>query len=126
MDVHNVFLQKRYALSILFKSVLALWIRPIRRYALMVNFRPALWRYGVLFPRKRYRVMGTLKKVLWRYEGSPTAAPSPRRLRESKNVYMPCLYPNTILMTIIHDIKNQTKERRLNTLPQSHFNTQSK
>ena len=45
--------------------------RPIRRYALLVFFRPALWRYGVLFSRKRYGVMGALKKALWRYEGPP-------------------------------------------------------
>ena len=53
------------------KSVIALWTRPIRRYALLVFFRPALWRYGVLFSRKRYGVMGALKKALWRHEGSP-------------------------------------------------------
>ena len=52
------------------------WIRAIRRYALLVFFRPALWRYGVLFSRKRYGVMGALKKALWRYEGPPAPPPS--------------------------------------------------
>ena len=48
-------------------------IRQIRRYALLVFFCPALWRYGVLFSRKRYGVMDALKKALWRYEGPPAA-----------------------------------------------------
>ena len=42
-------------------------------------FRPALWRYGVLFSRKRYGVMGALKKALWRYEGPPAAPPLVKR-----------------------------------------------
>ena len=71
MEVHNAFFKNVMRYRDFLKSVIALWTRPIRRYALLVFFRPALWRYGVLFSRKRYGVMGALKKALWRYEGTP-------------------------------------------------------
>ena len=71
MEVHNAFFKNVMRYRDFLKSVIALWTRPIRRYALLVFFRPALWRYGVLFSRKRYGVMGALKKAFWRYGGPP-------------------------------------------------------
>ena len=73
MEVHNAFFKNVMRYRYLFKSVIALWIRPIKSYALLVFFYPALWSYGVLFSRKRSGFVGALKEAEWRYE-----APSPR------------------------------------------------
>ena len=90
MEVHNAFFKNVMRYRDFLNSVIALWTRPIRRYALLVFFRPALWRYGVLFSRKRYGVMGALKKASWRYEGPP---PRLRHFSFRKKKVKKCLPP---------------------------------